>query len=358
MRGLLAIGAAALVCVAGAAQGPAAAIDTALRLLNDFESTATYHHVRLNGIDAARRIAAERLLAHAREVLDSGDEAQALCLFGHATEFPTHIWYSDFMDHEQFGWVLRGREAAEAALGHPLPEDLPVPPAAPRPPEARAPSIPAIESEPWALGLHRNRIDLANFPDRPAQIEVALNGEPAGRGRLTPPDKFVYARPGVGEYAITVTTPERTRTYRYPALSIEVTGGELLVNGLPFEIQAAAWDSGDVSALRAAGVNAVVLACPEPEVIETAQAAGFATIVRPLSPGADWNDTLNRMGGSVQAAQELLRRNIARYAATGAVWLWDLGLGGTAQAEALERALGPVVEQCDPLERPRYEAIR
>jgi len=359
VRALCAISAAALIGVAAGAQGPAEALGIALAALRDFELTATYHHVRLTGIDTARRETAVRLIERAQDTLEQ-DQDRALLLFGLASEFPAPGWYADFLGKENFAWLLRGREAAEAALGHPL---VPVAPKA-RKAAAQAekpPFVPPFESEPWVFGLRRNRIDLTNYPDKAAEIVVTLDGKTAGRGRMTPPDKYVYARPGVGEYAITMTSGDAPpSTYRYPALCVSVERDKLLVNGAPFAPKAAAWDgnAAALDALRSDGNNALVLTAPKPEAIVQAQAAGFGVIVRPLAVAKDLAATLNAHGGSVAAAQQALHEAVARYAGTGAVWLWDLGLDDVVDAEELEMILGPVLAYCDPLERPRYEAVR
>jgi hypothetical protein len=178
---------------------------------------------------------------------------------------------------------------------------------------------------------------------------------------MTPPDKHVYARPGVGEYAITMTSGDAPpQTYRYPALCVAVEDGALLVNGAPFTLNAVTWigDTIVLNALRSSDHNALVLTAPTTKVVSQAQAAGFCVIVRPLAVTEDLVATLNAHGGSVAAVQQALHEAVARYAATGAVWLWDLGLDGVADAEELEMILGPVLAYCDPLERPRYEAIQ
>jgi len=359
VRALSAISAAALLGVSAGAQGPAEAMGIALAALRDFELTATYHHVRLTGIDTARRETAVRLIERAQESLEQ-DRQRALLLFGLASEFPAPGWYADFLGKDNFGWLMQGREAAEAALGHPL---VPVAPKARKAAaqEDKPPFVPPFESEPWVFGLRRNRIDLTNYPDRAADIVVTLDGKAAGRGRMTPPDKYVYARPGVGEYAITMFNGDTPpSTYRYPALCVAVVEGELLVNGEPVALTSAAWD-GNVAVLeglRSGGYNGLVLSAPTPEAVLQAQAAGFGVIVRPLAVKQDLAATLNAHGGSVAAVQQALHEAVARYAATGAVWLWDLGLDGAADAEELEMIFGPVLAYCDPLERPRFEAIR
>ena len=178
---------------------------------------------------------------------------------------------------------------------------------------------------------------------------------------MTPPDKYVYVRPGVGEYAITMTSGDTPpSTYRYPALCIAVEDGVLQVNGAPYALNAAAWDgrASKLKRLRSGAHNALLLTAPSPETVLRAQAAGFGVVVRPLAVAKDLATTLNAHGGSVAAAQQALHEAVVRYADTGAVWLWELGLDGVEDAEELEMILGPVLAYCDPLERPRYEAIR
>jgi len=327
-------------------------------LLRHFETTATYHNVALDGLDAARRSAALGLVELAHEALSRGEGARAELLLGLAVDFPELRWYESHLNVDEYRVLIRAREAVAdwqtEASGVPVAPRVSV-----RRTGERAPYIPPYQTEEWMPGQYRNRIDLTHFPDRRAEVRVMLGDKLAGRGELTPPDKFVYARTGTGSYRITVGEGADALSFDYPALAVKVVDGELSVNGRPYPLRAInAATLSEIDAAVNKQASAVVLTEPSKALLRDAAESGLAVVVRPLRLEDDFSRVIAKHGGTTSALQAALRDRLELYTQFGGVWLWDLGARGLDCETLAETMLGPVFAQCAPLSRPRAEQVK